>query len=220
MAIPHDGDVDRHTQIILNRYADRDNIKLLHTAPNVLIERYLAKVMAVDEIAGKTILELGAGGSQYVPIFLGNGCKRYYANDIIPERLNVVRRDDPRFVEKPGDFRNIAVPEPVDIVFANLTMMFLQPLLNEFVVRIRESLKVGGSFLSYDANYFCPLSIYRHFRTRGANPGRVFSPFRYARAFQRNGFEIERLVPLTAAYNWTTGNWLFGTSFWLRARKL
>lgn len=221
MQTQNDGhSVDPHTQIILDRYADRQNIQLLRTDPTVLIERYLSKVMTVEQIKDKTILELGAGGSQYVPVFLGNGCKRYYANDIIPERLKVVRVDDSRFVEMPGDFRDIELPEPVDIVFANLTMMFLQPMLNEFVPRIRDSLKKNGIFLGCDPNYICPLSIYRRFADRGANPARVFNPFRYAKAFQRHGFEVEKLVPLTAAYPWTTGNWLLGTSFWLRSRKL
>ena len=211
--------VDPHTRIILERYADRENIGVRHTPPDVLVKRYLSKIMDPREIAGKTILELGAGCSQYVPVFLGYGCRRYYANDIIPERLAVVRVDDPRVVELPGDFRTIDLPEPVDLVFANLTMMFLIPMLDEFVAKIYESLNPGGLFVSFDANYICPLSIYRRFADQGANPARLFNPFRYAATFRRHGFEVEKLVPLTASLPWTTGNWLLGTSFWLRARK-
>ena len=55
---------------------------------------------------------------------------------------------------------------------------------------------------------------------RGANPARLFNPFRYADTFRSHGFEVEKLVPFTAPLPFTTGSWLMGTSFWLRARKL
>jgi hypothetical protein len=71
-----------------------------------------------------------------------------------------------------------------------------------------------------DANYFCPLSIYRNIAERTNNPARVFSPFRYADMFRKNGFVVEKLVPFTASVPSVTGNWLLGTTFWLRARKI
>ena len=215
-----DKDIDPHTQIILDRYADRENIGVRHIPQDVLVTRYLSKVMAPEELAGKTILELGAGCSQYIPVFLVHGCNSYYANDIIPERLAAVRVNDPRYVEIPGDFRAIAMPEPVDLVFASLTMMFVIPMLDDFVHKIRDSLKDGGTFLSMDPNYLCPLSTYRRFADRRNNPSRMFSPFRYADTFRRIGFVVEKLVPFTAPQPWTTGNWVLGTNFWLRARKL
>jgi SAM-dependent methyltransferase len=151
-----DRETNPHTQIILDRYADRENISFRHVPQDLLVTRYLSKVMAPEELAGKTILEFGAGCSQYLPVFLAHGCNRYYANDIIPERLAAVRVNDPRYVEIPGDFRDIAMPEPVDLLFANLTMMYIQPLLEDFVDKIRQSLKSGGIFLSIDSNYMAP----------------------------------------------------------------
>jgi SAM-dependent methyltransferase len=213
-------EMDSHTQIILDRYADRRNIGVHHISPDVLVARYLSKVMVQEELVGKTILEIGAGCSPYVALFLESGCNKYYANDIIPERLAAVRVNDPRLVELPGDFRCINAPEPVDLVFANLVMMIVMPMLDEFIAKIAQSLNRGGAFLSMDANYLCPLSVYRRFRDRKNNPARLFSPFRYADAFRHHGFEVERLVPFTAPLPWTTGNWVLGTTFWLRARKI
>jgi SAM-dependent methyltransferase len=210
---------EHHTQIILDRYADRENITVHKIAPDVLVERYLSKIMMPKELEGKTILELGAGCSTYVPVFLSNGCRKYYANDLIPQRLEAIRVPDARYVEIPGDFRTVVVPEKVDIAFANLVMMFVMPMLDEFVEKIREVLKVRGVFASMDPNYLCPLSIYRRFADRMPNPVRLFNPFRYADIFLRNGFEIEKLVPFTAALPLTTGNWVLGTTFWMRARK-
>lgn len=215
-----DKDIDPHTQIILDRYADRENIGVRHISQDVLVGRYLSKVMAPEELCGKTILELGAGCSQYIPVFLQYGCKRYYANDIIPERLWAVRVNDPRYVGIPGDFRTIALPEPVDLVLASLTMMFIMPMLDDFVKKIGQALKSGGAFISMDPNYFCPLSVFRRFAERNHNPSRVFSPFRYADTFRRNGFAVEKLAPFTAPLPWTTGNWVLGTTFWLRVRKI
>lgn len=220
MHVAPEGPVDSHTRIILERYADRTNIGITHSSPDVIVERYLSKVMQPAELNGKTILEMGAGCSQYGPVFLANGCKTYYANDLIPERLAATRHADPRYVELPGDFRKIEVPEQVDIVFACLTMMFLMPMLDDFVAKIRDTLKPGGGFVSMDPNYLCPLSVYRRFSDRKPNPAKLFSPLRYASAFRRNGFEIEKLVPFTAPLPWTTGSWLLGTTFWLKVRRL
>ena len=210
---------ESHMQIILDRYADRKHISVAQRNPETLTNRYLAKVIDPEWFRGKTILELGAGCSQYVPVFLNWGCRRYYANDVIAERLGAVRSPDPRYREIVGDFRTVLVPEPVDLVFASLTMMMIMPMLDEFVFKIRSSLNEGGTFLSMDANYLCPLSIYRRFADRKSNPVRLFSPFRYAETFRRNGFVVEKLVPFTAPLPWTTGNWLLGTTFWLRVRK-
>jgi SAM-dependent methyltransferase len=212
-------EIDPHTQITLDRYADRQTISVHHISPAVLVACYLSKVMGTEELAGKTVLEIGAGCSPYAALFLESGCKKYYANDIIPERLATVRMRDPRFMELPGDFRDVDAPEPADVVFANLVMMSVIPMLHEFISKIAQSLNRGGVFLSMDANYLCPLSIYRRFADRNNNPARLFSPFHYAEAFRRHGFEIEKLVPFTAPLPWTTSNWILGTTFWLRARK-
>lgn len=214
-----DETAEAHIKLILDRYADRENIGILHTPPDVMVKRYLNNIIQPNELNGKVIFELGAGCSQYIPVFLNNRCARYYANDIIPERLAATRVDDNRYLEIPGDFRDIQVPESVDIVFASLTMMLVMPMLDDFVAKIYSILKADGLFLSMDSNYFCPLSVYRRFADRRANPVRLFSPFRYADAFRQQRFEVERLVPFTPPLPWTTGNWLMGTNFWLRARK-
>jgi hypothetical protein len=52
---------DPHTQIILDYYADGQNMRTHRISPAVLAARYLSKVMAPGELAGKTVLEIGAG---------------------------------------------------------------------------------------------------------------------------------------------------------------
>ncbi len=211
---------DPHTQVILDRYSDRVNIGIVHTPVDVLIAKYLSKVIQPEEFRDKTILEIGAGCSQYIPLFMQYGCKRYYANDIIPERLQATRVDDPRYVELPGDFRSVEVPEKVDVVFASLTMMLLVPMFEDFAKRIVDVLKPGGLFLSMDANHLCPLSVYRVWNEKHANPVRLFRPQGYASIFRKHGMVIEKLVPFTAPYPAVTGNWLLGTTFWMKARKV
>lgn len=203
-----DTSTDAQTRTILDYYSKKGPIQITHASPEMLVGRYLAKVMTQEEWVGKTILELGAGCSQYIPVFLGGGCKRYYANELIRERLEVVRANDPRYNEVPGDFRSIELPEKVDIVLASLVMMYLVPMHDEFVWKIGQCLKPGGVFLSMDPNYFCPLSIGRRFSA--PTPARIFNPCRFANRFRRNGFVIEKLVPFTAPLPWTTGNWLLG----------
>jgi SAM-dependent methyltransferase len=209
-----------HMQIVADRYADRENIGVYHTDEQTLYDLYLSKAMRLDEIPGKRILELGAGCSQYIPLFLNQGCAEYHANDLIPERLAATRVDDPRYHELPGDFLKIDLPEPVDIAFATLTMMCVKPLFDQFAKRLNESLKPGGIFLSMEANYACPYNLARYPFIKGANPVIPFSPFAYAKIFEANGFVIEKMVPFTSRFPWTTGLWPFGTAFWMRARKL
>lgn len=208
---------EEHIKIILDRY--RGPAAAYHTPTDVLVDRYLSKVLSLDELRGKKILEIGAGCSQYVDLFLQSGCSVYYANDLVPARLEISRVSDPRYRELPGDFLKISVPEQVDLVFANLTMMMLVPMFDSFARKVYQSLSPGGIFLSMDANYYCPLSIIRRFSDRKANPVRLFAPHRLARIFRQYGMQTEALVPFTARFAWTTGNWLLGTVFWLKARK-
>jgi hypothetical protein len=218
MAPGTDAEFADHTKMILDRYADRENIAVHQIDDSVLIGRYLSKVMDLNEVKGKTLLELGAGCSSYIPLFLKSGVGKYIANDLIPERLAAVDPGDARFVSLPGDFRSIVVPEKADIVLASLTMMMVVPMMDEFVGKLADTVKPGGHFMAMDANYICPYSIYRRFAVGG--PIQLFNPFSYADKFRKAGFEVEKLVPFTAAYPWTTGNWLAGTTFWIRARKL
>ena len=210
---------DAHTRIILARYADTQNIRLGETSTETIVRSYLSKIAHPEEFRRKTILELGAGCSLYVPVFMRHGCTRYYANDLIPERLTASKVVDPRYIAVPGDFRDVTIPEQVDIVFANLTMMFIIPMLNQFVQKIARSLKPGGVFLGMDPNYLCPLSVYRLLVQRKNNPARAFSPLRYAETFRQNGFHVDRLVPFTAPMPRLTSNWLLGTTFWIKATK-
>jgi len=208
-----------HIEIISSRYANDSAIKFSQYPPDLLVNRYLEKLMSPTEFSGKTILEIGAGCSHYTTVFLSNGCSKYYANDLIPQRLSASRIDDPRYVELPGNFLEISLSEPVDIVFACLTMMFVMPMLDDFILKIRDSLEVGGQFISMDANYLCPLSVFRRFADPKPNPARLFNPHRYAAAFRRHGFEVDSLVPFTAPFPIATGSWLLGTTFWLRVKK-
>lgn len=210
---------DPHTQVVLDRYADRSSSGFVQSPTRQLVERYLGKLMNPAEFKGKSVLEIGAGWSHYTAVFLENGCTTYYANDLICERLQASRVADPRYVSLPGDFRGVNIAERVDFVFACLTMMFVQPMLGEFIEKIRDCLKPGGHFVSMDPNYLCPLAFVRRFTDLKPNPARLFNPFRYAQAFSRQGFVVEKLVPFTAPMPWTTGNWLLGTNFWLTARK-
>jgi hypothetical protein len=193
-----------HTNIILKRYADRDNIQYRITPSEVVDKLYLSKVIDRAAFKDKVILEIGAGGSQYARLFLESGCKRYYANDIIPERLKANGITDVRYEELPGDF---------------LEIMFIIPMLEDFIVKIGDSLNPNGLFLSMDPNCICPLSIYRRYAIK-TNPTRLFNPFTNARKFRKHGFVVESLIPFTANYPSVTGNWLLGTNFWIKARKL
>lgn len=208
-----------HRDIIEARYRTHKEINFTQYPSNLLIDRYLSKVIEPNDLRNKVILEIGAGCSSYKTVFLSSGCKKYYANDLILERLVASRDIDPRYFEMPGDFLDVSFPESMDIIFASLTMMFVQPYLQDFIKKINNSLDKGGLFISMDPNYLCPLSAYRRFSDLNSNPARLFNPFSYAESFREQGFEIESLAPFTANYPKIGNNWLLGTNFWLKARK-
>jgi SAM-dependent methyltransferase len=212
----------KHQNELIRAWCERHDVEAFEPMPTgLLTERYLRKVGDPAEFEGKTILEIGAGRSSYARLFLEAGCRRYYANDLVPSRLQAIRVPDDRFVPLPGDFLGIDVPERVDFIFANLVMMFVMPMLDDFIAKMHAHLATGGRVITMDSNYLCPLSILRRFVLDiGANPARIFSPFAYARRFRHFGFEVEKLVPFTGPVPWVTGNWVLGTTFFLRARKL
>jgi SAM-dependent methyltransferase len=185
-----DSEFEAHTRLILDRYADRENVKVHTVDHDVLVQRYLSKVMDISEVKGKTVLELGAGCSNYVPLFMKAGVGKYYANDLVPERLAAVDPSDTRFIALPGDFRKIHLSEKADIIFACLTMMMIVPMFDEFVAKISDNLRSGGHFIAMDANYYCPYSVYRRFAVGINGPIRLFSPFAYAEKFRKAGFVI------------------------------
>jgi hypothetical protein len=207
---------------LIRAWCEKHDVEPFEPMPTALLtERYLGKVADPAEFEGKTILEIGAGRSSYARLFLEAGCKRYYANDLVPSRLEAIRVPGARFVSLPGDFLGIEIPERVDFIFANLVMMFVIPMLDAFIEKMHAHLLGGARVITMDSNYLCPLSILRRFVLDiGANPARIFSPFAYAGRFRHFGFEVEQLVPFTGPVPWVTGNWLLGTTFFLRARKL
>lgn len=191
----------------------------MRTTPTELLEQlYIHHGLDLSEIEGKVVLEIGAGCSQYIPLFLKHGCSRFYANDLIPERLAVIAPNDPRFVVLPGDFREIEIPEKVDIVFCSLTLMMLKPLFPSLAKAIHGALKPGGIFVCTEANYTCPLTLWRWWRRYDPSI-KIYTPRSLAKAMIDAGLAIERMTPITPPLPWTRGIWLLGTNFWLRARR-
>lgn len=184
----------------------------------MLEKLYIHYGLDLSEIKGKVVLEIGAGCSQYIPLFLNHGCKCFYANDLMPERLAIIAPDDPRFVSLPGDFCEVEIPEKVDIVFCSLTLMMLKPLFPAFAKAIHAALKPGGIFVCMEANYMSPLSFWRWLKHYDPSV-KIFSPWTLSRALQDAGLVIERMTPVTAPAPWTKGIWPLSTAIWIRARK-
>jgi SAM-dependent methyltransferase len=207
-------------EIIRKRYGIA-KFNVVHNIPTQDLKRRLARVTTPEEIVGKRVLEFGAGCSPYPKIFLEYGCSSLVANDLIPERLALNGINDPAYKEMPGDLLTADFgSEKFDIIFASLTVMVLVPIMDEVIERISNLLAPGGKLITLDANYICPLSLYRRFSNRsGSNPSRIFNPFSYAKAIERRGLTIEKIVPFTSNLEWTVGHWLLGTSFGLKATK-
>lgn len=207
-------------EIIKKRYGKPEYNVVNHIEKEILVSQ-LRHVIEPREFNGKEVLEIGAGGSLYLPLFLEFGCKRLVANDLIEERLKLNSIDDERYVEVLGDFLEVDFgEEKFDIVFVHLTLMFVVPMLSDFFSKIFSLLRPGGVLITYDSNYLCPFSIYRYFIYKSDfNPTLVFNPFTFAGIARKKGFVIEKMVPFTSNFGWTVGHWAVGTSFEMKAVK-
>ncbi len=209
----------KQQEIIRRRYSN-DAYNVVHNVDRQILLRNLEKTISREEFRDKTILEIGAGCSLFLRIFLEYGCKKLIANDLIEDRLRLNNISDERYVEIAGDFLDVEFDEPADVVFSNLTMMFNIPVLDEVFEKIYTALKPGGLMINSDPNYLCPISIYRRFNDKnGANPAKIFNPFNFAEKARKHGFIVEKLVPFTSKHPWTGRSWLLGTNFAMRARK-
>ncbi len=75
-------------EILRRRYA-RDEFNVLHQTPRNTLLDNLSALMEPRGLAGKTILEIGAGGSAYIQLFLDLGVRQYIANDLVAKRLQL-----------------------------------------------------------------------------------------------------------------------------------
>jgi len=209
----------RQLDLIQRRCAD-DRFNTVPDTPEDVLIANLSTVIAPHEFADKDVLEIGAGCSVHLKLFLDFGCRSVVANDLVAKRLALIDTSDPRCTVAAGDFLEAPIAAAsIDIVFAHLTMMWVVPMHDAFLARINRILRPGGCLVTFDANYVCPLSIWRRFADRTLNPSRLYSPFAFARRAARHGFQVARLVPLTTSRPQLTGNWLLGTSFMMRAEK-
>lgn len=211
---------DRQIEIIRRRYNKKEFNVVADIDRQVLL-RNLRKIVDPDRFRDKAVLEIGAGCSLYLPIFLDSGCGNLVANDLVDERLKLNQITDDRYVEVAGEFLETQFEEEgFDIIFSHLTLMFVIPMLDEFFAKMHKLLRPGGLLITFDANYLCPLQFYRRFSDRsGSNPATIFNPFSYAGRARKIGFNVEKLVPSTNNCDWATGNWLLGTGFFMRATK-
>jgi len=215
----HAAAASRQLDLIRRRCTD-DRFNTVPSTPRHVLTANLSTVIGAEEFAGKDVLEIGAGCSVYLRLFLEFGCRNVVANDLVAERLAMVDPGDPRCTPLIGDFLAVPIADgSIDIVFAHLTMMWVVPMHDAFLARIYRVLRPGGSLVTFDANYFSPVSIWRRFADRTLNPSRLYSPFGYARRAARHGFEVAKLVPMASNHPRLTGNWLLGTSFIMRAVK-
>jgi SAM-dependent methyltransferase len=211
---------DRFMEQLEQRYGTGSHA-VVHDTPRAVLIANIKSALDLAEVSDKVVLEIGAGTSLYLKMFLENDCRRLIANDLSEAALRLIPIDDPRFEPLPGDFLKAPIPDnSVDIVFAHLTLTVVEPLLDQFFARIFRLLKPGGLLVTRDINYFCPVAHYRRLRapTRSAVL-KLYSPLRYKRQVTNAGFAVERIVPSTTNHPWTTGNWLLGTTFTLRARR-
>lgn len=117
-----------------------------------LLEKYYCR--------DKTVFELGAGHGGNIPILLMCGFRKenIHLNELLPERIAVIKQNNPEYKLFEGDFLKLSITEKYDFVFQST--VFSSVLSEELRIKLAQKmwdiLKPGGHILWYDFTYNNP----------------------------------------------------------------
>lgn len=114
----------------------------------------------LGDVSNKTVLEIGAGHGGNIPMLLGAGFKieNIFVNELLPERIENIRREYPAVKLFEGDALSITFPIKFDCVYQSTVFT---SILNEddrsaLADKMWELVKPQGIILWYDFIYNNP----------------------------------------------------------------
>jgi SAM-dependent methyltransferase len=161
------------------------------TDSNLLRKIYLTGILGDLNFKNKTILEVGAGASQYRELFIADGCSSYSGIDLVETRLPISENylKCNFYVTSLDKFDP---DEKFDVIFFSLTWMYLSNLERD-IIKLNNLLKPGGEIIFIEPNYLSIFTLFRHVKGKLMNntPAVLFNPFNLKKKFSLTGIDIK-----------------------------
>ena len=108
----------------IRRYYKNIGGNTLETSASNIKNIYLKNILTENDVMNKSVLEVGAGGSQFKEIFIEWGCDTYTGVELIASRIPVDSRLN-------VNYHNVAFEQfqsynKYDIIFLSLTYMYIK----------------------------------------------------------------------------------------------
>jgi SAM-dependent methyltransferase len=201
----------------IRSYYKKIGLKISESNAFVIKNIYLKNILVEKDVIDRSILEVGAGGSQFKEIFIDWGCDKYTGVELISSRIPVDRRSNVSYYNIP--FENFTLDEKFDIIFFSLTYMYMEDRAS-VQKNIVNLLKKGGKVIFLEPNSIMPFTFYRFLIAKffKDSPLKLTNVYRLIDDLQYLGLNLEykefysRDLPFT-------NNMMLGTNFKLVMKK-
>ena len=148
----------KEAKSVLGYYKAKGYQELI-TDQSILLNYYLEGILSEESIVDMSIMEIGAGASQYRDLFLKMHCKKYTGIELVRERIPTDIPD--RCEYHCTDIHEFDASEKYDIIFFSLTYVLIGDR-KEVLDKCYKLLTSGGALIFIEPNY---LSVITFFRT-------------------------------------------------------
>jgi len=147
----------RNTSSVLSYY-DKKGYQEYKVGHDRLEHIYLKNLLSKQSVDGKSIIEIGAGASQYRDIFLSMNCRQYTGIEVV--NLRIPQEIPDRCVYKCIDIHDFETEERFDIVFFSLTYMYLGDR-HQVLRKCAQMLVPNGVIIFIEPNYLSLITLVR-----------------------------------------------------------
>lgn len=152
-------------QIIKDQYGKRAHLNELYNSYYSLRISHergekLRELLSGHNCRDKTLLEVGAGHGGNIPMLLMCGFRKenIHLNELLPERIAIIKQNCPEYKLFEGDFLKVDFPEKYDYLLQStvFSSILSEELRRKLAQKMWDLLKPGGYILWYDFTYNNP----------------------------------------------------------------
>jgi len=152
-------------QVIKEQYGKREHLKELYNSYYSMRSMHergekLREILSEHPCRESKVLEVGAGLGGNIPMLLMCGFKKenIHLNELLPERINIIKTHHKEYKLYEGDFLTIDVKDSYDYIFQSTVFSSIldQGLREKLAEKMWDKLNPGGYIIWYDFVYNNP----------------------------------------------------------------